>query len=349
MVTMRTRDIAERVGGTVVGDADLNISAITSIDQPQPSAIAYVNEASQLAGLEDSLIACFLAPPGALSRTKTLILVKHPKIAWTRLLPLFHPPRTYPAQVSDKAYVSPFAILGDKVTVEPFAYIGDRAVIGNKTIVRAHAYVDCDVRIGSESVIHPHVTLYDHCVIGNRVVIHAGTVIGSDGFGYVFTGEEHVKVPQVGNVVIEDGVEIGSNVSIDRATIGSTVIKKGAKIDNLVQIAHNVVVGAHTVASSQVGISGSSKIGDFVTLAGQVGIADHCEVGDGAILGAQAGLPSKKKIPPRKIFFGSPARPYEVERKLLAAQPFLADVVKAVRDLAKRLKELEESSRSNPV
>jgi UDP-3-O-[3-hydroxymyristoyl] glucosamine N-acyltransferase len=343
MVTVPVKKIAELVKGEVSGNEALPISGITNIEAPLEHCITFVTDSTRIKELEETPISCILAPPGSASRVKTLILTPHPKAAWAGLLGFFHPPRKYGGRISDRASISPTAVISGGVTVEPFAFIGDRVKIGAGSAVRANAYIDSDVEIGENTVIHPNVTIYDRTQIGSRVIIHAGTVIGSDGFGYVFSGQEQIKVPQVGNVVIEDDVEIGANVSIDRATMGSTVIRRGVKLDNLVQVAHNVEIGAHSVASSQVGISGSSKIGSCVILAGQVGIADHCEVGDGAILGAQAGLPSKKKIPPRQIFFGSPARPYATEKRLLASQPFLADALKQLRDLARRIEALEKN------
>ncbi len=347
MTAKTASEIAKLVQGTVVGNENLLIKGIASIDAPQEGFITFINESDRVKDLESTPISCILAPPGTTSSFKTLILTKNPKWSWAQLMSLFYPPRTFSGGVSEKAFISPSASIGEQVTIEPFAFVGDRAKIGKGVTIRANAYIDSDVTIGNCTTIHPNVTIYDHTAVGQRVIIHAGTVIGSDGFGYIFTGKENFKVPQVGNVVIEDDVEIGSNVSIDRATTGSTIIRKGVKIDNLVQIAHNVEVGEHTVASSQVGISGSSKIGKNVILAGQVGIADHCEVGDGVILGAQAGLPSRKKIPPRQIFFGSPARPYEAEKKLLAAQSFLAETIKQVRQLARKIEALEKGSESS--
>ncbi|MBI4550223.1 MAG: UDP-3-O-(3-hydroxymyristoyl)glucosamine N-acyltransferase [Candidatus Omnitrophica bacterium] len=343
MVTVSVKKIAELVQGQVRGNENLPISGITNIEAPLENCITFVTETGRIQDLEATPISCILAPPGSVSEAKTLILTANPKAAWAGLLAFFHPARTYGGRISEKASIHPSAVISDGVTVEAFAVIGERVKVGRGSTVRSNAYLDSDVVIGENTVIHPNVMIYDRTQIGSRVIIHAGSVIGSDGFGYVFSGKEQIKVPQVGNVVIEDDVEIGSNVSIDRATMGSTVIRRGVKLDNLVQVAHNVEIGAHSVASSQVGISGSSKIGSYVILAGQVGIADHCEVGDGAILGAQAGLPSKKKIPPRQIFFGSPARPYDVEKRLLASQPFLSGALKQLRELAKKIEALEKA------
>lgn len=340
---MKVRDIAEQVQGQWVGNGDQDVQVITSLDRPDPLALSFVNQSEQLATIDDHAFSCLLAPLGSVSPTKTLILVPHPKAAWAKLLSVFFPPRAFKAEISANAYVSPLAEIAEGVTIEPFAWIGDHVKIGANTVIRAGAYIDEYCQIGSDTHIHPRVIIYPKCVIGNQVIIHAGSVIGSDGFGYVFTGREQLKVPQVGNVVIEDLVEIGANVTIDRATTGSTLIQKGAKIDNLVQIAHNVRFGENSVASSQSGISGSSIIGNNVILAGQVGIADHCEIGDGVIVGAQAGIPSKKKIPTGQIYFGSPARPYQESRKMLAAQGFLADTVKKVRSLEKQVTRIQEN------
>lgn len=339
---MQIKEIAKIVEGVIQGNDLLDIQGVTSADFPKEGFISFINDPAKIKEAESSLIPCFLAPPETTSDKKTLIIVKNPKKAWAELLTIFCPPRKYKPGISEKAFVSAGVSVDPSATIEPFVFIGERVKIGKGTVVRANAYIDSDVTIAENTLIHPNVMIYDHCVIGSRVIIHAGSVIGADGFGYVFTGREHYKVPQIGNVIIEDEVEIGANVCVDRATMGSTLIQKGVKLDNLVQVAHNVQIGQHSVASSQVGISGSSKVGSYCILAGQVGISDHCEIGDGTIIGAQAGLPTKKKIPPQKIYFGSPARPYEETRKILGSQPFLADTIKKVRELEKRLAEIEK-------
>lgn len=342
---MKVKDIAQKVKGQVIGNENLEITGITNIENPQAGHIAFINQAEQIKDIENTAISCLFAPAGTQSAKTTLIIVDNPKLVWAQALAVFIPPRQYPSGISAQAFVDPSAQIGDQVTIEPFVYVGKKVKIGNNTVLRAGCYIDDEAQIGNNTVIHPRVTVYDRSIIGNHVIIHAGTVIGADGFGYVSTDKGHLKVPQVGNVVIQDHVEIGANTAIDRATLGSTTIGMGAKIDNLVQIAHNVEFGAFAIASSQVGISGSSKIGKGAILAGQVGVADHCEIGDRAILGAQAGLATKKKIPANQIYFGSPARPYDVERKLLAVQPFLADSLKKLRDLGKKVEALEEQSR----
>jgi len=192
-------------------------------------------------------------------------------------------------------------------------------------------------------MMHSNVVIYDRRIIGSAVIIHSGTVIGADGFGYVSTSSGHIKVPQVGNVIIEDQVELGACVTIDRATIGSTRIGLGSKIDNLVHIVHNVVIGSHTTISAQTGIAGSCKIGSFVTMGGKVRLGDHVEIGDQTTIGAGTGFPSGKKVPGQQTFFGQPARPYEEARKQIAAQLRAADTAEDVRFLKKKITELKKN------
>ena len=248
--------------------------------------------------------------------------------------------------IANQAFISKSAKIGQEVTIEPFAYIGEHVSVGNRSVIRSYVYIDQNTAIGEDSVIHPHVTIYPKTKIGNRVMIHAGSIIGSDGFGYVFDGRKQAKIPQVGNVIIEDDVEIGACTTIDRATIGSTIIHQGVKIDNLVQIAHNVEVGSHTCISAQSGISGSSKVGSYVTMGGRAGLSDHTEIGDQVMLGAQSGVPSHKKIPPKQIWIGAPARPYQAMRKQVAAQLRSYETQQLVSQLARRIQALEKEIES---
>ncbi len=274
--------------------------------------------------------------------SKILIQVEHPKRAWAQLLRELFPAKKFSGTVSSNALIAKTAKLGKNVTVESFVTIGENAMIGDNTVLCSHAFVGECVKIGNNCVIHPNVTLYENCELGANVIIHAGTVIGADGFGYVATPGAHEKLPQIGNVVIEDDVEIGSCSTVDRAAIGSTRIGKGCKIDNLVQIAHNVVIGPHTVISAQTGISGSCKIGSHVTMGGSVGVGDHVEIGDWAMIGAGAGFPSNKKVPGKQIYFGQPARPYQEMRKQFGAQLRSAETLDDVRALKKKVAELEK-------
>ncbi len=335
-------ELAKEIQGKIIGDGRTPIVGITSADHPLAGHLAFLEETHRLAELEASPIACLIVPRQVASSTKPLIQVEQPKLAWARLLNLFFPPRAFTGTISEKAFVAPSARLGKGVTVEAFAFIGEEVEIGAGSAIRAYSYLDRECKIGEKTVIHPHAMLYENTVVGNRSAIHAGAVIGADGFGYVPTPQGQIKVPQVGNVVIGDDVEIGACTTIDRATIGSTRIADGVKIDNLVQIAHNVSIGANTVISAQTGISGSSKVGAFVTMGGRVGLADHVEIGDQAILGAQSGVPTGKKIPAKQIWIGAPARPYQEARKQVAAQWRSAEMMDEIRKLRARVEELEK-------
>jgi len=334
--------LAELIQGKVIGDGRTIVSGVASVDQPLAGHVAFLEDPARLQELEATPLACLIVPPRINRSTKPLIQAEQPKLAWAQLLNLFFPPRAFPGTVSEKAFIAPSARVGKGVTLEAFAYVGEEATIGAGSVIRAYSYLDRGVKIGEKTVLHPHVTLYENTVVGSRCVIHAGTVLGADGFGFVATPQGQIKVPQVGNVVIEDEVEIGACSTIDRATVGSTRIGRGVKIDNLVQIAHNVTIGPHTVISAQTGISGSSKVGAFVTMGGRVGLADHVEIGDEAILGAQSGVPTGKKVPPQQLWIGAPARPYREARKQVAAQWRSAEMMEEIRKLRARVEELEK-------
>ena len=336
------KEIAQLVQGKVIGDGGTAISGITIASHPLPGHVAFLEDPARLRELEVSPIACLIVSSRVSTSKKTLIQVEEPKLAWAQLLNLFFPPRAFPGTVSNQAFIASSAKVAQGATVEPFAYVGEEAEIGAGSVIRSYSYVDRKVKVGEKTVIHPHVMLYENTIVGNRVVIHAGSVVGADGFGYVTGPQGQMKVPQVGNVVIEDEVEIGASTTIDRATMGTTRIGRGVKIDNLVQIAHNVTIGPHTVISAQTGISGSSKIGSFVTMGGRVGLADHVEIGDQTMLGAQSGVPTGKKIPPKQIWIGTPARPYQEARKQVAAQWRSAEMMEEIRKLRRRIEELEK-------
>ncbi|PIQ85186.1 MAG: UDP-3-O-(3-hydroxymyristoyl)glucosamine N-acyltransferase [Candidatus Omnitrophica bacterium CG11_big_fil_rev_8_21_14_0_20_45_26] len=345
--------LAKQVGGKVIGDGSALIEGITNIESPKAGNITFISHKKSLKELEESPIACIIVPPEVTQSAKPLIQVAQPKLAFAILLSVFYPPRQLHHGISSQAHISKSAKIGKNVTIEPFASIGDRASIEDNTVIRNHVFIDEDVVIGSDTIIHPNVSIYAKCQIGSHVIIHSGVVIGSDGFGFVFDGKAQQKVPQVGIVVIEDYVEIGACTTIDRAAIGKTSVGTGTKIDNLVQIAHNVQIGAHCAISAQCGISGSSKIGNYCTLGGSVGIADHVEIGDGVMLGANAGVPPGKKIPSKQIWFGQPARPYDEMRKQFGAQlrahenqTELRALKKKVEELTRELSDLKSSMKS---
>lgn len=241
--------------------------------------------------------------------------------------------------VQQPAYIAPTAQYGENVFIGAFAWLGEQVTVGNNSKIYPHVFLGNRVKVGDHCIIHPGVKIYHECVIGNHVTIHAGTVIGSDGFGFAPQADgSFKKVPQIGNVVIEDHVEIGSNATIDRATIGSTLIKSGAKLDNLIQVAHNVEVGHSTVIAAQAGISGSTKIGNGVMIGGQAGIVGHIQLGDGAKVNAQSGV--SKSIEPGKAVTGSPAYDYTAALRSQAAARKLPELEKRVKELEALVRQL---------
>lgn len=337
----KVKELAQLLQASVIGDEELSIHGITNIESPLKNCIAFVQNKKDLQALEKTDLACLIVPKDIQSSIKTIIPVDHPKMAWAALLRVFHPALTFSGTVSAEAYVASSARVGKNVTIEPFARICEGAVIEDGATIRSFAFVGDNVRIGQNSVLHPGVIIYENCLVGQQVTIHAGSIIGADGFGYIATPTKQEKVPQVGNVVIEDDVEIGACTTIDRATVGSTIIGRDTKIDNQVQIAHNVVIGPHTAISAQSGISGSCKIGAHVTMGGKAGLGDHVEIGDWVMVGAGAGFPSNKKIPSKQIVFGQPARPYHEARRQIGAQLRSAETLDEVRELKRRVAALE--------
>ena len=335
-------DFAKLVGGTIIGDGSMLIEGITNFENPLKGHISFAQDERGFKALEASEISCMIVPKQIAQSSKVLIQVEYPKRAWAQILRELFPARKFPGAISPLASIAKTAKIGKNVTIESFVTVGENAALADNVVLCSHVFVGENVTIGANCVIHPNVTLYENCELGANIVIHAGTVIGADGFGYVATPNAHEKLPQIGNVVIEDDVEIGACATIDRAAIGSTRIGKGCKIDNLVQIAHNVVIGPHTVISAQTGISGSCKIGSHVTMGGSVGVGDHVEIGDWTMVGAGAGFPSNKKVPGKQIVFGQPARPYAEARRQIGAQLRAAETLEDVRALKKRVAELEK-------
>lgn len=339
------QELAQFIQGKVVGDGSVLVEGITNTEHLEAGAITFIQDSKQLSKIEQSSVAGIIVPPNILQSSKPLIQVPYPKLAWAKLLSEFFPPRLYKPEISPLASIAKSAKLGQSVRIEAFAVIGENVEIGDHSIIRSHSYIDDRVKMGADCVIHPHVMIYDRTEIGSGVVIHSGTVVGADGFGYVHTEKKQEKVPQTGKVIIEDDVELGAGVTIDRATLGATVIGKGCKIDNLVQIGHNVSLGEHTVISAQSGISGSSRVGAHVTMGGKVGLGDHVEVGDWTMVGAGAGIPSGKKVPAKQVIFGEPARPYAEARRQIAAQLRSAEMLDDIRKLKHQIAELQEKLR----
>jgi UDP-3-O-[3-hydroxymyristoyl] glucosamine N-acyltransferase len=263
-------------------------------------------------------------------------------LAFAKVLPLFFPPAQFVPGIHPSAIVAASAQINPTAHIGPFCVIGAGVRIGSRTVLEGGNHVGADCEIGEEGHLYPGVILYSRTQLGHRVSIHAGTVVGSDGFGYVFDQGAHRKVPQVGNVIIHHDVEIGANVTIDRGALGSTVIGKGTKIDNLVQIAHNVVIGEHCVVVAQAGIAGSTKLGNYVTLAGQVGLAGHLQIGNQVTVSAQTGV--MNDIPDGEKWMGTPALPNRQTKRMFIAAQRLPELLRRVSELEKRLEQIRKTS-----
>ena len=320
------QDLAAQIGGKVEGDPTIQLTGIAPIPHAQVTEVTFAETTKHSVAAESCAAAAVIVPLGSPASGKTLIRVKNPRAAFARALAIFCPPRLYPAQVHPTAQLGQNVRLGEGVFVGEYAVLRDNVTVGNRTVIDAHCFIGEDSRLGDDCLLYPNVTIYHNIRIGNRVGIHAGSVIGSDGFGYVQDGAERLKIPQVGNVIIEDDVEIGANVAIDRATMDSTIIRRWTKIDNLVQIAHNVTVGQNCIVISQTGIAGSVEIGDNVTLAGQAGIADHLKIGANSVVGAQSGV--AWDLPPGSIVWGTPAQPAMQTKRQMAALRKLPDLLR---------------------
>lgn len=271
---------------------------------------------------------------------RPVIRVENPRAAFAALLELFRAPEEIERVISPLAYIAPTAKIGSNVAVQPFAVIEDGAEIGDGSIIYPHVYVGKRVKIGTDCIVYPSVTIREDCVLGNRVILQAGSVIGGDGFGYVTQNGKHSKVLQTGNVVLQDDVEIGNNTCIDRATVDSTIVGKGTKIDNLVHLGHNDILGENCLVVAHVGISGSVTVGNNVTFAGQVGTVGHITIGDNCVFGGKTGITNN--IPANSFMAGFPAMPHKEWLRQEANLRKIGDLIKRVKDLEKELAKLSD-------
>ncbi|NJD90088.1 MAG: UDP-3-O-(3-hydroxymyristoyl)glucosamine N-acyltransferase [Geobacter sp.] len=333
------REIAEHIGGKVIGDPETEVCGLGSLDDAVEGQIVFLANPKLAGKVAQSKATAVILPPGAEGFGKNVIETKNPYLAFAKVLTLFLETKSQPKTVMAGAFVSPEAVLGADVTVYPGAYVGERARIGDRVVIHPGAVVYEDAVIGDDTVIHANVSIRERCRIGKRVILHNGVVIGSDGFGYAPDGKSYYKIPQIGIVVIEDDVEVGANTTIDRAALDKTIIGRGSKIDNLVQIAHNVVVGENTVMAAQVGVAGSTKIGRNVTVGGQVAFAGHVTVADNTMLGGRTGVTSS--ITEAGIYSGLPAIPHKDWLRSSIIFTRLPEMRSSLTALEKRIKELE--------
>jgi UDP-3-O-[3-hydroxymyristoyl] glucosamine N-acyltransferase len=333
------QDVVTAVRGQVQGDETRTISGAAGLDEANPQDISFFHNPKYLASLEKTRAEVVLIPEKTngtpLPGGKTFIRVANPQWAFAQVLGLLEKGRRrHPSGIHPQASVHPEATVASGVSIGAFAVIERGAEVGPGTVIYSACFIGADVRIGADSLLYPNVVLREDTQLGARVIIHAGAVLGADGYGFATFEGKHQKIPQIGRVVIEDDVEIGANVTIDRATTGETRIGRGTKIDNLVHIAHNVQIGQDCLIVAQVGVSGSTKVGSRVTLAGQVGVVGHLTIGDGAVIAAQSGV--MNNVDAGAVLFGSPARPHREAMKLQALFGKLPEIYEALRALRKK-------------
>lgn len=331
---MKTLEIAEFLRGELIGDGDIDIDRVAALEKASTGTIAFVEKA------ENEIVSnasCLIVPSNFEGSINVpFIKAANPKLAFAKIAALLHPAKTRSGEIHNSAVIAMNARIGENVFVGAFTCVGERSEIGDGTHLRAGAKVGDDVKIGKNCVLHPNVFIEDGCTIGDAVILHAGVVIGADGFGYVRDTDSYVKFPQIGTLVIESDVEIGAHSCIDRGALGETRIGKGTKIDNLVQIAHNVQIGKRVVIAAQTGISGSTVIEDDCIIGGQVGMGDHARVLSGAVIGSQAGVLPGKIVRPG-VWWGTPVQPLDEYKRQNAHVKGLERLKKEVTELKQRL------------
>lgn len=332
-------ELARSLGGTLEGDDSILITGIADLRNAGPHDLSFLaNPKYAASAVASKAGAILLAPESKVAVASAKIRVSHPSVSFAEACELFAPPPLpIPCGVHATAVVSPSAQLGEAVAIGPGAVVEDGVILGDRVIIGANSFVGAETQIGADSHLYPLVTVRERCRIGQRVILHPGAVIGSDGFGYEFANGKHQKVPQKGFVQIDDDVEIGANTTIDRGRFDRTWIQEGAKIDNLVMIAHNVVVGAHSIIVAQSGISGSSSTGSYVTLAGQVGTVGHVHIGDQTTITGRSAV--TKDVPPKQVWRGAPAKPIRESMAIEALTQRLPELYKRLQALEKALAE----------
>jgi len=330
--------VAARVRGEVVGDSSIQLAGIASVDSARAGDLTFAETEAHFATAERSQAAAILVTGTFVSAGKVLIRVANARVAVARLLPVFFPAESPPPGIDPGATIDSSAQIDPSAHVGPFCVVGPGARVGARSVLMAGNHVGRDCRIGDDCCLFPNVVVYARSQIGHRVTVHAGTVIGSDGYSYVFDEGRHRKMLQVGNVVIGDDVEIGANAAIDRGALGSTTIGEGTKIDNLVHVAHNVVIGRHCLIMGQVGFAGSTRLGDYCVIASQSGVAGHLTLGNQATVGAKSGV--MRDIPDRGTVLGIPAMPDKQAKRQWIGIQQLPEMIRRMRELEKQVGEL---------
>ena len=340
------KQIAEFIGGKVEGNPDAKVNTFAKIEEGTKGAISFLSNpkyTQYIYTTESSIVLINEDVKLDEPVNTTLIRVNNAYECVAKLLQMYEAAKPKKQGVDTLAFISPTSSIGENVYIGAFAYIGEKVSVGNGTQIYPNTVIGDNVQIGTGCTIYPNVTIYQGCKIGNNVTIHSGTVIGSDGFGFAPNTEGYDKIPQIGIVTIEDNVEIGANTCIDRSTMGSTIIRKGVKLDNLIQVAHNVEIGENTVMSAQVGIAGSTKVGSWCMFGGQVGLAGHIHIGDKTFLGAQSGVPGN--IKGNETLIGTPPMEPKASFKSQAIFRKLPELYKQINELQKQVDELKKNNK----
>jgi UDP-3-O-[3-hydroxymyristoyl] glucosamine N-acyltransferase len=333
------KELAQLVNGVCQGPEELKIRGLAAIHQAGPDDISFVARAKFAKQIDTSQAGAFIVSPDLAKVPRPLIITSNPYLAYAKIAKVFAPPiRLWPG-ISNQAHIGANCRLGEDVSIAPFVWIGDNVTVGDRVAFFPGVVIGHGVTIGADTRLNANVTVGDNCSLGNRNIIHSGTVIGADGFGFAPDGPSFYKIPQLGNVVIEDDVEIGANCTIDRGALGETRICRGVKIDNLVMVAHNVVIGEDSIIVAQVGISGSTRVGRNVMLAGQVGLVGHLTIGDRVHIGAQSGVTNS--VPDGQIIMGSPPLPLNDYKRMKAVQKKLPEVYNRLKSLEKQVAALQ--------
>jgi len=339
-------EVATALHGEIVGDGSVELRGLAPADCARSGELTFAQDPKYFAVADKSSAAAILVSGPAESSNKVIIRVANARVALARVLPMFFPPEEHPHGIHPSAVISDSAVVDPSAHIGPNCFVGPRVRIGAGSVLMGGNDLRADCQVGEHSCLFPNVVLYRQTHVGDRVTIHAGTVIGSDGFGYVLDEGRHRKILQLGNVVIHDDVEIGANAAIDRGALGSTVIGEGTKIDNLVHVAHNVVIGRHCMIMGQVGFAGSTHLGDYVVVASQSGIADHVKLGNQSVVGAKSGV--MRDVPDGERVLGIPAAPGNQAKRQMIAIQHLPELLHRMKELEKQVKELANRA-SGPV
>lgn len=338
---MTVDEIAHLVGGKVRGDGRAQLDGVAQLETASDRDLAYADGSRGAGPAKRSRAGCILVADSSPFPGRTTIEVKNPKLAFIQVAEALVPSSSHPSGIHPTAVISPAARLGERVFAGPHSVVAGGAILEEGVMLMAGVCIGEGARVGEGSILHPGVVLYAGSSVGRRVILHAGAVIGGDGFGYVFADGRYHKFPQIGGVIIEDDVEIGCNTTIDRGSLGTTRVGQGTKIDNLVQIAHNVSIGRHCVIAAQTGISGSVVIGDEVVIGGQVGIGDHVRIESHAMVGSGAGILTGKIVREGSVVWGTPARPLAEVKRIYAAMARLPETTRILKKSSRKARRNE--------